>query len=66
MTPRQKMVIVVPIVAALVIGFVYFGLFTNPYVILAVFVAWLAITLRNKRKFDRQKRSQASVPKSQP
>ena len=64
MTPKQKMIIVVPVVAALVIGFVYFGLFTNPYVILAVFIAWLAITLRNKRKFDRQKKSDISAAKS--
>lgn len=54
MTPKQKMAVVLPIVAALVIAFVYFGLFTNPYVIIVVFAAWLIVTIRNRRKFGRQ------------
>lgn len=59
MTPKQKMVVVVPIVAALVIAFIYFGFFTNPYVILGVFLAWLAVTVWNRRKFGGRKKAAA-------
>jgi Flp pilus assembly protein TadB len=48
------MAIVLPVVAGVVIVLVYFGLFANPLVILAIFVLYVAVSLRNKRKFRAQ------------
>ncbi len=55
MTPRQKMMIVVPAVALLVLVLVYYGLFANPLVFATVVVLYFVVTLRNRRKFNRQK-----------
>jgi Flp pilus assembly protein TadB len=44
-----------PVIAGLVIILVYFQLFANPIVILVVFILYVAISLRNKRKFRKQK-----------
>jgi large-conductance mechanosensitive channel len=38
-----------------VIILVYFQLFTNPFVIVAIFVLYVVVSLRNRRKFNRQK-----------
>jgi Flp pilus assembly protein TadB len=51
---RDKLVIVLPVIAAFVIVLVYYGLFSNPLVIAVIFVLWLVVRLANKRKFDRQ------------
>lgn len=58
MNPKQKMMIVLPVVAGVVIVLVYFGLFANPFVILAIFVLYVAVSLRNKRKFKGQQEEQ--------
>ena len=55
LTPKQKMMIVVPLVAGLVMILLYLGLFANPLVFVAVVVLYFAVTLRNRRKFNRQK-----------
>ena len=55
MTPRTKLLLVLPVIAALVIVLVYFQLFASPIVIAVIFILWVAVTLRNKKKFDRQK-----------
>ncbi|HMD79101.1 MAG TPA: hypothetical protein VKF39_03855 [Nitrososphaerales archaeon] len=55
MTPKQKLIIALPIIAVLVIILVYFQLFANPFVIVAIFVLYVAVSLWNKRKFNRQK-----------
>jgi len=55
MTPRTKIILILPVIAALVIVMVYFQLFSSPIVIAIVFVAYVAVSLRNRRKFDRQK-----------
>lgn len=55
MSPKQKLTLVIPLVAALVLVLVYFQLFANPLVILGIFILYVAVSLRNKRKFNRQK-----------
>jgi Flp pilus assembly protein TadB len=54
MNPKQKLMVVIPVIAALVIVLIYFGLFANPLVIAAIFVLYVAVSLRNKRKFKKQ------------
>jgi len=49
--------VTLPAIAALVIILVYFGLFTNPIVILVIFVLYVAVSIRNRRKFRRQVRA---------
>ncbi len=55
MTPRTKLLLALPVIALLVIILVYFQLFTSPVVIAIIFVAYVAVSLRNRRKFERQK-----------
>lgn len=55
MTPRMKLAIALPAIAALVIVLVYFQLFSSPVVIAVIFVAYIVVSLRNRKKFDRQK-----------
>jgi len=55
LTPRQKLLLALPLVAVFVLVLVYFQLFANPLVIVAIFVLYVAVSLRNKRKFERQK-----------
>ena len=55
MTPRTKLMLVLPLIAALVILFVYFQLFSSPVVIAAVFVAYVAVSLWNRKKFNKQR-----------
>ena len=54
LTPRQKLIVVLPLIAGLVIVLVYFRLFANPVVIVLIFGLWLAVSLRNRRKFRKQ------------
>ncbi len=54
-TPRTKLILALPVIAVVVILLVYFQLFASPVVIAIIFVAYVAVSLRNKRKFDRQK-----------
>jgi Flp pilus assembly protein TadB len=54
LTPREKLIVVLPLIAGVVIVLVYFGLFANPLVIVVIFVLWVAVSLRNKRKFNRE------------
>lgn len=55
MSPRTKLLLALPIIAAVVIVLVYFQLFSSPIVIALIFVAYVAVSLRNRRKFDRQR-----------
>jgi ABC-type nitrate/sulfonate/bicarbonate transport system permease component len=54
LTPREKLIVTLPVIAILVIALVYFRLFTNSVVILVIFVLYVAVSLRNRRKFRRQ------------
>ncbi len=60
MSPRSKLLISLPIIAAVVLVLVYFQLFANPVVIAVIFVLWVAVSLRNRRKFDRERTGGAS------
>lgn len=51
----MKLAIALPAIAALVIVLVYFQLFSSPVVIAVIFVAYIVVSLRNRKKFDRQK-----------
>ena len=55
MTPRAKLMLALPIIAVFVLVLVYFQLFSSPIVIAVIFVAWVAVSLTNRRKFNRQK-----------
>jgi len=55
LTPRTKLLIALPIIAAFVIMLVYFRLFSSPVIIAIIFVAWLAVSLMNRRKFAEQR-----------
>lgn len=55
MTPKKKLLLALPLVAGVVLVLVYFQLFANPFVILVIFVLYLVVSFRNKRKFNRQK-----------
>jgi Flp pilus assembly protein TadB len=55
MTPRSKLLLVLPVIAVFVIILVYFGLFSSPVVIAIIFVAYVVVSLLNKRKFNKQK-----------
>jgi positive regulator of sigma E activity len=49
------LILILPIIAALVIALVYLRLFSSPVVIAIIFVAYVAVSLRNRRKFNREK-----------
>jgi Flp pilus assembly protein TadB len=55
LTPRSKLLLSLPIIAVFVILLVYFQLFSSPIVIAVIFVAYVAVSLRNRRKFNRQR-----------
>lgn len=60
MSPRMKLLISLPIIAAAVLALVYFQLFSSPVVIAIIFVAYVVVSLWNRRKFDRQRAKGAS------
>jgi len=53
--PRTKLLLSLPLIAAAVLVLVYFQLFSSPIVIAVIFVAYVAVSLRNRRKFNRQR-----------
>ncbi len=53
----MKLAIALPVIAVLVIALVYFKLFTSPVVIVLILVAYVVVSLRNRRKFNRQRES---------
>ena len=55
MKPRTKLLLVLPIIAAVVLVLLYFRLFASPLVIAVIFVLYVAVSLRNKRKFSKEK-----------
>lgn len=65
MTPRTKLILALPIIAAFVIVLVYFQLFSSPVIIAIIFVAWLVVSLMNRRKFAEQRASKAGGDRSQ-
>jgi len=65
LTPRAKLLLALPIIAAFVIALVYFQLFSSPVIIAIIFVAWLVVSLMNRRKFAKQRARKAGQKGSQ-
>jgi Flp pilus assembly protein TadB len=55
LTPRQRLYLALPIIAVAVIVLVYLRLFSSPIVIAIIFVAYVAVSLRNRRRFARKR-----------
>ena len=55
MTPRTKLLLALPLIAVFVLALVYFQLFTSPVAVAIIFVAYVVVSLMNRRKFNRQK-----------
>jgi Flp pilus assembly protein TadB len=51
---RTKLFLALPLIAAFVLVLVYFQLFTSPVAIAVIFVLYVAVSIRNRRKFNRQ------------
>ncbi|MDG6953184.1 MAG: hypothetical protein JRN16_05500 [Nitrososphaerota archaeon] len=56
MSPRAKLLLSLPVIAAAVIVLVYFRLFASPVVIAVIFILYVVVSLRNRRKFRKQER----------
>jgi Flp pilus assembly protein TadB len=56
MSPRAKLLVALPIIGAAVIVLVYFRLFASPVVIAVIFILYVVVSLRNRRKFRKQER----------
>lgn len=54
LTPRQTLYLVLPLVAFVVLLLTYLRLFSSPVVIAILVVLYVAVSLRNRRKFARQ------------
>ena len=54
MTPKQTLYLALPLVALVVLLLTYFRLFSSPLVIAILVVLYVAVSLRNRRKFARQ------------
>lgn len=63
MTPRTKLILILPVIAAFVMVLVYYQLFASPVVIAIIFVAYVVVSLRNRRKFGRQKEQKGGKSK---
>ncbi|HKT22365.1 MAG TPA: hypothetical protein VJR06_07150 [Nitrososphaerales archaeon] len=57
MSPRNKLLLALPLVAIVVILLAYFQLFASPVVIALIFIAYVAVSLRNRRKFSKRAES---------
>jgi Flp pilus assembly protein TadB len=62
LTPRSKLLLALPVIAAFVIVLVYLGLFSSPVIIAIIFVAYVVVSLLNRRKFNRQKAQEMNRP----
>ena len=54
MKPKTKLLLSLPIIAAVVLALLYFRLFASPVVIAVIFILYIAVSLRNKRKFAKE------------
>jgi positive regulator of sigma E activity len=54
LSPRTKLLLALPVIALFVLVLVYFQLFASPVVIALIFILYVGVSLRNKRKFSRQ------------
>jgi Flp pilus assembly protein TadB len=51
---RTKLLLALPAIAAFVLVLVYFQLFASPVAIAVIFVLYVAVSIRNRRKFKKQ------------
>lgn len=56
MSPRTKLLLALPVVAAFVLVLAYFQLFTSPVAIAVIFVLYVAVSLWNRRRFRKQQK----------
>lgn len=59
MTPRTKLLIALPVIAVIVLLMAYFQLFASPVPIVVILVLYVLVSLRNRRKFNRQENGRA-------
>lgn len=59
MNARQELYIALPVIAVVVLLLTYFRLLSSTVVIAIIFVLYIAVSLRNKRKFKRQEAKQS-------
>ena len=57
MTPRNKLLVALPLIAVIVIVLAYFQLFASPVLIVVILAAYVVVSYRNKRKFAKQNKS---------
>jgi positive regulator of sigma E activity len=62
LTPRSKLLLALPVIAAFVIVLVYLQLFSSPVIIAIIFVAYVVVSILNRRKFNRQKAQKTKQP----
>lgn len=55
MTPRQTLFLVFPIIVVLVLLLTYLQVFSSTIVIAVLVVLYFVVSIRNKRKFSKQK-----------
>jgi membrane protein implicated in regulation of membrane protease activity len=60
LTPRNKLLLALPLVAVFVFLLAYFQLFTNPEVDVLILALFVAVSLWNRRKFSKQKEGRGS------
>jgi Flp pilus assembly protein TadB len=53
---RTKLLLALPVIAVFVLILVYFQLFASPVAIAVIFVLYVAVSIRNRRKFNRQEK----------
>lgn len=54
MKSRTKLLLALPLIAVFVLALVYLQLFSSPVAIAIIFVLYVAVSLRNRRKFRSQ------------
>ena len=54
MTPKRTLYLALPLVALVVLVLTYFRLFSSPIVIAILMVLYVAVSLRNRRRFAKQ------------
>jgi positive regulator of sigma E activity len=55
LTPRNRLLLALPLVAVFVFLLAYFQLFTNPEVDILILILFVAVSLWNRRKFSKQR-----------
>jgi hypothetical protein len=56
LTPRTKLLLALPLIAALVFVLAYFQLFASPILIVFILAVYVVVSFRNKKKFGKQRR----------